>query len=318
MQRRLLKIGIALAASLVAAHLLLAALVKPLPRHPYWTDAAPSVIAHRGGLGLWPENTVYAFREAAELGADILEMDVRQSADGHLLVMHDETVDRTTDGRGFVATLALETLQRLDAGYRWSSDGGRTYPYRGEGLTVPTVREVFAALPGARMNLELKARGPELSEPLCRLIRERHMVDRVVVASFGGRDGGDRGRSPSLLPAREPVPRPAVRAARAGAAGARTARQPRGPHSGIRPRRPPVQPEDRRLDRQRPGNHAAVGRAAGRRHHDRLPRSPPRAARQVKRASPCYLAWSYPSSGLQTRISCRGIQAIDSVSAKQI
>jgi glycerophosphoryl diester phosphodiesterase len=185
MQRRLLKIGIALAASLVAAHLLLAALVKPLPRHPYWTDAAPSVIAHRGGLGLWPENTVYAFREAAELGADILEMDVRQSADGHLLVMHDETVDRTTDGRGFVATLALETLQRLDAGYRWSSDGGRTYPYRGEGLTVPTVREVFAALPGARMNLELKARGPELSEPLCRLIRERHMVDRVVVASFG-------------------------------------------------------------------------------------------------------------------------------------
>jgi glycerophosphoryl diester phosphodiesterase len=185
MLHRLLIAGGALAASLVAAHLVLAALVKPLPRHPYWTDAAPSVIAHRGGLGLWPENTVHAFRKAAELGADVLEMDVRQSADGQLVVLHDETVDRTTDGSGPVAMLALETLQRLDAGYRWSADGGRTHPYRGQGLTIPTLREVFGALPRARMNLELKARGPELSQPLCRLIREHRMADRVVVASFG-------------------------------------------------------------------------------------------------------------------------------------
>lgn len=185
MLRRLLRIGIALGAALVAAHLVLAALVKPVARHPYWSGAAPSVIAHRGGLGLWPENTIYAFRRAAELGADVLEMDVRRSADGHLVVMHDETVDRTTDGAGFVAALALETLQRLDAGYRWSPDGGRSYPFRGQGLTVPTLREVFVALPRARMNLEIKARGPELSEPLCALIREQRMAERVVVASFG-------------------------------------------------------------------------------------------------------------------------------------
>lgn len=185
MARRLLKAGSALAVSLVAAHLVLAALVKPLPRHPYWTDAAPSVIAHRGGLGLWPENTMYAFRKAAELGADVLEMDIRQSADGELVVMHDATVDRTTNGNGPVAALALSTLQQLDAGYRWSPDGGRTYPYRGRDLTIPTLREVFGALPRARMNLELKAQGPELSEPLCRLTREHGMADRIVVASFG-------------------------------------------------------------------------------------------------------------------------------------
>jgi glycerophosphoryl diester phosphodiesterase len=185
MLRLLLKVGAILVASLIAAHLVLAALVKPLPGHPFWTTTAPSVIAHRGGRGLWPENTLFAFRRAVELGADVLEMDIRRSADGELVVLHDETVDRTTDGSGPVATLALARLKALDAGYRWSPDGGRTYPHRGRGLTVPSLREVFGALPQARMNLEIKARGPELSEPLCRLIREHRMEHRIVVASFG-------------------------------------------------------------------------------------------------------------------------------------
>jgi glycerophosphoryl diester phosphodiesterase len=184
--RLLLKIGAVLVASLVTAHLVLAALVKPVPQHPFWatTAAQPRVIAHRGGRGLWPENTLYAFRKAAELGADVLEMDIRQTADGVLVVLHDETVDRTTDGSGPVAALTMSRLRELDAGYRWSPDGGRTHPHRGQGLTVPSLREVFTALPGARMNLELKTRDATLSKPVCELIREHRMERLVVVASF--------------------------------------------------------------------------------------------------------------------------------------
>ncbi len=182
----LLKIGAVLLASLVMAHLVLAGFVKPVAEHPFWaTSTPPRVIAHRGGRGLWPENTLYAFRRAADLGADVLEMDIRQTADGVLVILHDETVDRTTDGSGPVAALTLSGLQRLDAGYRWSPDGGKTHPHRGQGLTVPSLRDVFSALPGARMNLEIKARGATLSRPVCALIREHRMEHMVVVASFG-------------------------------------------------------------------------------------------------------------------------------------
>jgi glycerophosphoryl diester phosphodiesterase len=188
--RRVLKPGAAvvaaLLATLVAAHLLFATLVKPVPEHPFWNGAVgPRVIAHRGGRGLAPENTLYAFRKSAALGVDVLEMDLRQTADGALVVLHDETVDRTTDGRGPVAVMTLAELRRLDAGYRWSPDGGQTHPHRGQGLTVPTLKEVFEALPRARMNVEMKTRGAALAGPLCDLIRAHHMEDRVAVASFG-------------------------------------------------------------------------------------------------------------------------------------
>lgn len=195
MLRLLLKIGVVVVATLVAGHLVLAGLVKPLPQHPFWTaTTAPRVIAHRGGRGLWPENTLYAFRGAAELGADVLEMDIRQTADGVLVVLHDETVDRTTDGSGPVAALTLPRLRELDAGYRWSADGGATHPYRGQGLTVPSLREVFSALPRTRMNLEIKTRDATLSKPLCELIREHRREHLVVVASFG-QDAMDAFRS---------------------------------------------------------------------------------------------------------------------------
>jgi len=193
--RLLLKVGAVLLASLVTAHLVLAALAKPVPQHPFWaTTTPPSVIAHRGGRGLWPENTLYAFRKAADLGADVLEMDIRQTADGVLVVLHDETVDRTTDGSGPVAALTLSRLRELDAGYRWSADSDKTHPHRGQGLAVPSLKEVFSALPGTRMNLEIKTRDAALSKPLCELIRGHRMEHLVVVASFG-QDAMDAFRS---------------------------------------------------------------------------------------------------------------------------
>jgi glycerophosphoryl diester phosphodiesterase len=170
------------AIALAAAVLAIGPVVEPLPAHPFWSEPGPRVIAHRGGRGLWPENTLPAFRNAAALGAHVLEMDLRHAADGEIVVLHDEAVDRTTDGRGRVAAMTVAELQRLDAGYRWTADEGRTFPYRGQGIAVPTLRQVFAALPEARMNLEIKPGGPAMAAPLCALIRSHGMTRRVAVA----------------------------------------------------------------------------------------------------------------------------------------
>jgi glycerophosphoryl diester phosphodiesterase len=162
---------------------------EAVAEHPYFSQDAPGrplVIAHRGGAGLWPENTLHAFERAAALGADVIETDVRATADGELVVIHDESVGRTTDGAGRVPALTLAELKRLDAGYRWSPDGGKSFPFRGRGLTVPTLREVFDALPDVRFNIEPKQSEPSIVAPLCRLIRERGMASRVLVAAFAG------------------------------------------------------------------------------------------------------------------------------------
>ena len=145
------------------------------------------VIAHRGGAGLRPENTLTAFRHAADLGADILEMDLRTTADGAIVVIHDATVERTTDGVGAVAAMTLAGLKRLDAGYRWSVDGGQSYPYRSLGVRVPTLAEVFEQLPAARMVLEMKQPfAPASIAALCGLIRRAGRQNKVLVASFAG------------------------------------------------------------------------------------------------------------------------------------
>src|SRR5690242_20566049 len=105
-QRRIITCSALLAAALAACG------PRREPPPPYAPPAA-LVIAHRGGAALWPENTLVAFRNAVALGADVLELDVRATADGRLVVVHDATVDRTTDGRGAVATLTLAEVQRL-------------------------------------------------------------------------------------------------------------------------------------------------------------------------------------------------------------
>jgi glycerophosphoryl diester phosphodiesterase len=142
------------------------------------------VIAHRGGAGLRPENTLAAFQHAAQIGADILEMDLRAAADGAIVVIHDATVERTTDGSGAVASMKLAELKRLDAGYRWSSDGGASFPYRGRGVRIPALEEVFRLLPGSRMVLEMKQFEPPAVAALCDLIRRNGMQHKVLVASF--------------------------------------------------------------------------------------------------------------------------------------
>jgi glycerophosphoryl diester phosphodiesterase len=174
--------ALALLALAIATALLLA---RPAPDRAFFANAPHGtlVVAHRGGSALRPESTLAAFENAAALGVDVLEMDVRATADGKIVVIHDATVDRTTNGSGPVATLTLASLQALDAGYRWTSDGGRTFPFRGSGVRVPELAEVIARFPGSRMNIEIKPEQPAFALALCDLIRRSRRADLVLIAS---------------------------------------------------------------------------------------------------------------------------------------
>lgn len=153
--------------------------------HPYYDGATrPLVIAHQGGDGIWPGDTLYAFEKAVETGADVLEMDAHITKDGRIVLMHDETVDDTTDGTGRIEDMTLDELKRLDAAYDWSKDGGQTFPYRGLGITVPTLDEVFERFPQMRYVIEIKLTENPIDKPLCELIRKYDMGDKAMVASF--------------------------------------------------------------------------------------------------------------------------------------
>lgn len=142
------------------------------------------VIAHQGGDGVWPGDTMYAFEKAVEIGVDVLEMDAHITKNGQIVLMHDETVDDTTDGTGLIEEMTLDELRKLDAAYDWTLDDGATFPYRGRGIQVPTLDEVFEKFPQMRFVIEIKLTRDPIEEPLCDLIREYGMQDKVVVASF--------------------------------------------------------------------------------------------------------------------------------------
>ncbi len=152
-------------------------------RRPYLDHDRPLFFAHRGGALLAPENTLVAFEQGLAFGADALELDIQTTYEGEIVVIHDPTVDRTTNGSGPVAAYTLEKLRALDAGYRFSPDGGQTYPYRGQGITIPTLREVLERFPTARINIDLKESTPARERRLWELIQEYEAYDRVLVAS---------------------------------------------------------------------------------------------------------------------------------------
>jgi glycerophosphoryl diester phosphodiesterase len=144
----------------------------------------PLVFAHRGGGGLYPENTLEAFKYSAAMGVDVLELDVHSTSDGALVVMHDSTLDRTTNGSGKISELTLAELKKLDAGYQFTPDGGKTYPFRGKGITIPTLQEIFDSFPEKTFNVEPKQAEPSVVQPLCEMIRVRKMTEKVIVGSF--------------------------------------------------------------------------------------------------------------------------------------
>lgn len=158
-----------------------------MSKHPFFNirkDNDVLVIAHRGGLALSPENTLEAFRKAEELGVDVIELDIHSSRDGELVIMHDDTIDRTTDGSGNIRDYTLTQLKSFDAGYRWTDDNGASFPFRGKGIHIPTLSEAFAQIKRANIIVEIKQSEPSIIEPLCELIREYGLEKKVIAASF--------------------------------------------------------------------------------------------------------------------------------------
>jgi glycerophosphoryl diester phosphodiesterase len=164
----------------------LASTTKPVPNHPFFDHEGVMVLAHRGGRGLWPEDTLYAFEQAAQMGVDVLDLDIHSTADGVLVVIHDSEVDRTTNGTGPVHNFTLAELKELDAGYNWTDDNGQTYPFRGQGITIPTLDEVFTALSPMPMSIEIKQAEPPIVIPFCQMIRDFGMTEQVFISSFYG------------------------------------------------------------------------------------------------------------------------------------
>lgn len=150
--------------------------------------------AHRGASGHAPENTLPAFQKAVELGADGVELDIQLTRDGGIVVMHDETVDRTTDGTGWVKDLTLEEIRKLDASHQNLLRSGKVIAQAKEfeeysEIKVPTLNEVLELLRPTTLtiNIELKTGilfYPGIVDKVLALTKELQMEDRVVYSSF--------------------------------------------------------------------------------------------------------------------------------------
>jgi len=142
----------------------------------------PMVYAHRGGAALAPENTLAAFDAGLAAGADGIELDVRLSRDGVAVVMHDPTLDRTTDATGPVDGRTAAELAALDAGCRFERDGA--FPFMGRSIGVPSLGNVLDRHRGTALIVELKSADPRLAKTVVEEIHAAGAISRVIVGSF--------------------------------------------------------------------------------------------------------------------------------------
>ena len=149
---------------------------------PYFAPPRPRIFGHRGAAGVAPENTLPSFALAAALGAAYLELDVYATADGEIAVMHDPLLERTTDGSGPVSAHTWAQLAGLDAGYHFTHDG-RTFPYRGQGVRIPRLRDVVREFPAHRLNIEIKQGGASVADAVLDVLRLTAGLDRVLLAA---------------------------------------------------------------------------------------------------------------------------------------
>jgi len=148
----------------------------------YLDGPRPRLFAHRGGSGVAPENTLEAFSLGLAAGAERFELDVHATADGEVVVLHDPTVDRTTDGTGEVRSLRLSAVERLDAGYRFADADGK-FPFRGRAVRIPTLASLLEAFPGVPLNIEIKQREPAIEDAVLAVLDRFDARRQVVLAA---------------------------------------------------------------------------------------------------------------------------------------
>jgi glycerophosphoryl diester phosphodiesterase len=151
--------------------------------HEYFNKSM-KVVAHRGDSAFFPENTLQAFKSAADLGVDCLETDVHLSRDGVCVIWHDNTLERLTGESGLVSDRTYEELLSMDAGRLFTSNNGETFPFRGKGVTITTLDDVLKTIPHMRFNVDLKDNNPELVKEFAKVVRSNKAQNRVLGASF--------------------------------------------------------------------------------------------------------------------------------------
>jgi glycerophosphoryl diester phosphodiesterase len=142
----------------------------------------PRVMAHRGLSGLFPENTLLAFEEAARVGAPYIELDVHMTRDGEVIVCHDADLKRTTDRAGLIHELSYAEVAAADAGYNFGGTKGK-FPFRGQGLSVPRLADVLAGFAQIHFVIEVKQIEPSLIAAISEVIEKAHMRRHVLIAS---------------------------------------------------------------------------------------------------------------------------------------
>ena len=137
------------------------------------------ILAHRGACGYAPENTMEAFKLAVEMGADGIELDVHFTADGEVVVCHDEKIDRTSNGQGLVTDYTLAELKEMDFGYHFNGSEGK-------GITIPTLDEVYELVAplGMIVNVEIKSANPDIAKACYDIAKKHGMSDRIIYSSF--------------------------------------------------------------------------------------------------------------------------------------
>ncbi len=149
----------------------------------FFDGPKPRLFGHRGASGEAPENTMAAFQRAVDLGVEYIELDVQSAEDGQIMVIHDATIKRTTNGLGGVREYSLAALQQLDAGYRFSPDDGKTLPFRASDVIIPSLREVLSSFPNVKFTVEIKQLDPPIEEQVIAVVRDCGKTDHVSLAS---------------------------------------------------------------------------------------------------------------------------------------
>ncbi|MFW9997958.1 MAG: glycerophosphodiester phosphodiesterase [Candidatus Odinarchaeota archaeon] len=150
----------------------------------FFQSDRPLVMAHRGNSSLYPENSLESFKDAVALKVDVLEVDARMTADGQLVVFHDETVDRVSNGKGRIIDHTLNELEDLDIGYHFTPDGGKTYPFRGKGMKILSLEDLFTFFPGQRFNIDIKNDNYTAVDAMSHITKKHGVQEHIFISSF--------------------------------------------------------------------------------------------------------------------------------------
>jgi glycerophosphoryl diester phosphodiesterase len=157
--------------------------LNPLSHYAFFDSAKPRIFGHRGAAGVAPENTLASVQRAFDDGAQFVEFDVRGAKDGEVVIIHDATVGRTTNGRGRVSQKKLKELKLLHAGWWFSPDGGGSFPYRSQKIEIPTLDEFFSSFLSGKAIIEIKQNRPPIVKKVIQSVCRWGREDQVLLAT---------------------------------------------------------------------------------------------------------------------------------------